>query len=371
MSPSIFSSAKNQSDLSVEEQALRDNLRRVVQFFGVVLLGGIGLAVAGLWSRYNPSAGIVAALWSAALAAIGTCFGFLFGIPKVLQSQGARPAAPPAAADPNVQPPADNPDKSPPLPYQQRVNTNLEEISDWITKIIVGLGLVSLRTIPARIHTLSLHIAASFAQPYEDGAGVATALVVFFVPTGFLFGYLLTRLFIQGAFGLADQAAVLAVAARARKTANWAVGLLQEQMPGLRDKLSIEGQDPLTSFRNLWMQDPNKGAFGGKPEANSRRLSATITPIENAASSQICIVVLTVESTDPQNKPLRGSVTFSLHPTFAPPERPVLVDQNGVATLQFDSAGRFTVGAVADNGATRLELDLADVPGGTAEFYAN
>ena len=37
----------------------------------------------------------------------------------------------------------------PNLIYRQQVNTNLTEISDWLTKIIVGLGLINLKQIPS------------------------------------------------------------------------------------------------------------------------------------------------------------------------------------------------------------------------------
>jgi hypothetical protein len=43
---------------------------------------------------------------------------------------------------------------------------------------------------------------------------------------------------------------------------------------------------------------------------------------------------------------------------------------NGVATDRRKAYGVFTIGIVADEGKTRLELNLANVPGGTKLFYA-
>jgi len=91
--------------------------------------------------------------------------------------------------------------------YRQRVNTNLEEISDWLTKIIVGLGLYELKRIPTWIGELA-RVFASSLQRSDQEQGVFGAAIVFFLICGFLMGYLVTRLYLQGALGRADLAAV-------------------------------------------------------------------------------------------------------------------------------------------------------------------
>lgn len=113
--------------------------------------------------------------------------------------------------------------------------------------------------------------------------------------------------------------------------------------------------------------DPQKGQWGGKPEVNSRRLSATV---EAASMQGFYKVTLLVESTSDQI-PLTGEVRFYLHDTFYNPERVEKVKE-GKAVLELHGVwGSFTVGAVADNGATELELDLAELPGITEEFRNN
>ena len=132
-------------------------------------------------------------LWELALLAGGAAIGFLFGIPKVLQSARERDAAPPG------------PPGSRASGYQLRVNTNLEEISDWLTKIIVGLGLIQLKEMPHFARVLSAQIAASFGPGAADEQrSVALAIVVLFPAMGFIFGFLATRLYIQGALARAD-----------------------------------------------------------------------------------------------------------------------------------------------------------------------
>ena len=63
-----------------------------------------------------------------------------------------------------------------------------------------------------------------------------------------------------------------------------------------------------------------------------------------------------------------GSVQFFLHDTFANSKPVVAVGPNGVAELTLDAWGAFTVGAIADFGLTRLELDLAELDEAPSSF---
>lgn len=118
-----------------------------------------------------------------------------------------------------------------------------------------------------------------------------------------------------------------------------------------------------------WNADPNKGKFGGSPAANGRVLEATIEPTVGE-SSAACRVVIRVRSTDPQAHPLTGSVKFHLHPTFGKWAEYTVAVKDGVAEDEITSWGAFTIGAEADGGQTKLELDLMSVRGGTRKFYA-
>ena len=79
-------------------------------------------------------------------------------------------------------------------------------MSDWLTKIIVGVGLIQLKTLPERLWKFGAIGSTSLGTDIDPGFGV-TAFTLLFAPTGFLFGYLVTRLFIQGAFARADRQA--------------------------------------------------------------------------------------------------------------------------------------------------------------------
>lgn len=133
-------------------------------------------------------------LWCVACLASGGTVGFLFGIPK--SNNATKPPKDPAKIAPK---PADHE-----VDFS-RPNTNLEEVSDWLTKIIVGLGLVHLKDIQVKVMEISHNAASSLnPTPTTSDVSAATALVVGFGVLGFLCGYLYTRLFLQGAFSRSD-----------------------------------------------------------------------------------------------------------------------------------------------------------------------
>lgn len=110
-------------------------------------------------------------------------------------------------------------------------------------------------------------------------------------------------------------------------------------------------------------EDPQKGRWGSRPERSFRRLSARVSALDDGWF----LVRLQVASTDPAKHPLSGKVRFHLHDTFPMPS-PELAVAKGVATLELRVYGAFTVGAEADDGATRLELDLATLEDAPQEF---
>ena len=85
------------------------------------------------------------------------------------------------------------------------VNTNLEQISDWLTKIIVGVSLVNSEQIGAVMQRAAGTMANSMGGGPARGS-LALAILVYFGVVGLLGGYLLTRLFLQRAFDTAEWA---------------------------------------------------------------------------------------------------------------------------------------------------------------------
>jgi uncharacterized membrane protein len=109
-------------------------------------------------------------MWALACLSMGALLGFLFGIPKFNRATRSRDAL---------------------LP-----NTNIEEVSDWITKIIVGIGLVNFTDIAAYVRTSSIRM----GQSMHITDTFATALIAYFTTLGLIEGYVLTRMFLAREF---------------------------------------------------------------------------------------------------------------------------------------------------------------------------
>ena len=117
--------------------------------------------------------------------------------------------------------------------------------------------------------------------------------------------------------------------------------------------------------------DPWKDVFGGLSERNHRQLSAVVEPLAwNSSHDPLedwFSLRLTVRSMELKQHPLRGSVQFFLHDSFVgnPTPRVLAATDGSYATYETAGWGAFTAGALADDGQTRLELDLsehADLP---------
>ena len=176
-----------------DEKTLETQRRWATRVIGGSLIIGFFISIlyslqsAGLAQGLSVE-GTALAVGGAALLA-GGLLGFLFGIPKKLQQ--------------DTQSQSGNGGQG--VAYQG--NTNLEQISDWLTKILVGVGLTQLASIPA---TLSKY--ADFTAPglgnFVGAKVFAIALLLYFLIGGFLFIYLWTRWYLAGTFSQADQAAI-------------------------------------------------------------------------------------------------------------------------------------------------------------------
>jgi hypothetical protein len=103
--------------------------------------------------------------------------------------------------------------------------------------------------------------------------------------------------------------------------------------------------------------DPWKDQFGGKSRDRGRKLTARIRRVPQDDKLRLVTIVVSTDG----SAPLDGNVVFYLHPTFDPHIRTVHVS-NGEARLNLVCWGAFTLGALADQGKTKLELDLQEHP---------
>jgi hypothetical protein len=117
--------------------------------------------------------------FTVALASLfcGGIMGFLFGIPKKMQTSTSSTAVTNRFTD----------------------NTNLEEISDWLTKIIVGITLVQLPKLEAKFNVLCISLKKSFSQYFDSDFAYtySGALIIFYFLCGFLAVYLWARTYLM------------------------------------------------------------------------------------------------------------------------------------------------------------------------------
>jgi hypothetical protein len=131
-------------------------------------------------------------LLAAASAVCGWLVGFLFGIPRALTRSTHQPAATngrlPGVRGQLVSRSADDNEV-----LATRANTNLEDIADWLTKILVGVGLTQLFTIPNYLWRVAGELNTHGFGWDNYGQLLVLALFLYFGPGGFLLGYLVTR----------------------------------------------------------------------------------------------------------------------------------------------------------------------------------
>jgi hypothetical protein len=104
----------------------------------------------------------------------GSALGFLFGVPRYKSAPDSRSLGPLSTSAQTV------------LAFTP--NTNLEQISDWLTKIIVGATLVQLQHIAHGFADLCSWMAMQIGQPVA--AIFSGGMIIFFFFSGFLWGYL-------------------------------------------------------------------------------------------------------------------------------------------------------------------------------------
>ena len=143
-------------------------------FWAVIVLCAIGVGSTLIYTSQVPG-GVRWSVFGTALALSAAAFlagaipGFLFGIPHTVQ--GATSSTGEA---------------------QYQGNTNLEQVSDWLTKIIVGIGLVQIGRVLPALGRLASNLRAPLGGQASSAAfGLGTAIS--YALLGFFFVYLWSR----------------------------------------------------------------------------------------------------------------------------------------------------------------------------------
>jgi hypothetical protein len=159
-----------------------------ILFWSLILIGLLSL-IFPAWVKYYEDG------WHSALIAIGSglflagastlfgsVIGFLFGVPKYRKNDDPKIAL---------------------ISGSYQPNTNLEQISDWLTKIIVGVGLVELKNIVSFLHNVGKFCGPVFG-PTPSGEIVAIGITVHYTIVGFIQGFLLAYLWLPRAFNKSE-----------------------------------------------------------------------------------------------------------------------------------------------------------------------
>ena len=144
---------------------------------------------ASTWAEYGRMVSALLMVGGCAWSA-GALVGFLFGIPRTLSS-------PPDGLPTNGM--------GGPAPVRYRVNTNLEQVSDWLTKILIGAGLAELYRMPGALRAAADYFSVAIGGSTAAAlSGFVVALLVYFSIVGLMTGYLGTRVLLTPIFKLAD-----------------------------------------------------------------------------------------------------------------------------------------------------------------------
>jgi tetratricopeptide (TPR) repeat protein len=192
-----FSSTHRPGTLDHSIDWIRGQLREIEKLTSVLcvsLILAILLYTAAVGVREGKIFSVLMVVGMSGLAAVwglvsGGALGFLFGIPKLpRQLEDGEGGKPPERAIGER--------RSVAKAYI-RSNSNLEEISDWLTKIIVGLGLIHLSAIPAYLGNYRGWLKRSVESAgVTDPMGFSWFLLVVTLAAaliGFLFFYVQAR----------------------------------------------------------------------------------------------------------------------------------------------------------------------------------
>jgi len=300
------------------------------------------------------------------------------------------------------------------------LNNSLVEISDWLTKIIVGLGLVNLKEIPDFLISLGEYVRASSKYDGQLVNIYSIGIVVYFGFLGLYIGYNYMRLVLSNKYKNADDnllekkleiaknevleakneneqkgKEIIKMQSKIQENAQLANALIKKVNEPTKTETDVQSiiknivstnkniklkedlesyVDKMINDANLKLKkglitnnnDPQKGQWKSNPINNDRELKADVVE-ETKGLFKIKVQVV---STNPENNPLKNDdlILFALHNTFGDPPFRMAKVVNQTAELVFYAYGSFTVGAFVDYGSTELELDLAELPNVSTYF---
>ena len=335
-------------------------------FIGVAMVFGFAAGSTPTFAGFL-SAASTGLLIGGAFFTAGGLGGFLFGIPKLLQNTTLIP---------------DSKSNKTVILH----NDNLVQISDWLTKIIVGVGLTQLYNIPHYILRVGEKLQKSFGDD-ELGRNAAIAVILYFVVIGFLSVYIWTRIYFVrllkdldeelDPINILNQKITENAVDQERKLKLTVLSSKIDQFEKLRDTI-INAENNFDGLKDIFkvykpgpikiLDDSQKGRWGGSSEVNGIKLEADVKKSSEITTGNRPIYTVTLSVKGTPDHLLEGKVYFFLHESFMPNHVMIKEAENNIASIQIESYEAFTVGAVCENGSTVLELDLNEYPGSPNDY---
>jgi hypothetical protein len=147
-----------------------------------------GLIILGLLTRVRDINFGIITIWAAAYFLLGALVGCIFGVPKAVSEH-------PAATNTNKGNNIGNIDAEEKRAIKaKKSSTNLTDVSDWLSKVVLGAGLVQLYKIPGFV----LHVAAVMSpgiilEQGENSKILCAGIVVYYTSFGLIAGYFIMR----------------------------------------------------------------------------------------------------------------------------------------------------------------------------------
>lgn len=163
--------------------------RRYIHLFPFILIlpGLIAcFAYANISQSYWGLFGLFIIITFASLL-LGGLLGFLFAIPKLNRNYNPR----------------EDYDRS----TKYMPNTNLEDVSDWLTKIIIGVTLTQLGKIPGYLQGIADYLIdnSKLMLQIDSARPFLIALIIYSFVTGFIIGYFYTRIYLPNLFSIMEE----------------------------------------------------------------------------------------------------------------------------------------------------------------------
>jgi hypothetical protein len=162
----------------------------------------LGLVGVGIFTDANLYHFGIVVLWAFAYFLVGALIGCIFGVPKSVSNplnaagNSLLTAAAAASLSTTTTVPAPVPAQegttTPPPVYKG--NTNLTEVSDWLTKIVIGAGLVQLKEIPGFVMRVAnrMELGVNISTSFHSSI-LCAGIIVYYVCFGLISGYFVMR----------------------------------------------------------------------------------------------------------------------------------------------------------------------------------